>query len=168
MFYKSCYCSPGQDHMQRLWCGLHSQRRTRCWENYLWWWNFEWIQGNQSIWIVPMFLGVFSTLNCNIYHVRRCFAYWLSTFLQLTKFWKSSEKVKNGPNFLNVFRIWILCLKRSFTPVAFIDSIVLIYGCFTILCLLVYPKRYNSNIEFFRITLKLWMSLYQTKSAQQE
>lgn len=72
MFYKSCYCSPGQDHMQRLWCGLHSQRRTRCWENYLWWWNSEWIQGNQNIWIVPMFLDVFSTLNCNIYHVRRC------------------------------------------------------------------------------------------------
>lgn len=115
MFYKSCYCSPGQDHMQRLWCGLHSQRRTRCWENYLWWWNFEWIQGNQSIWIVPMFLGVFSTLNCNIYHVRRCFAYWLSTFLQLTKFWKSSEKVKNGPIFL-MFSEFESCVSKGASP----------------------------------------------------
>ena len=134
MFYKSCYCSPGQDHMQRLWCGLHSQRRTRCWENYLWWWNFEWIQGNQNIWIGPMFLDVFSTLNCNIYHVRRCLHIDCPHFCN----WPNSGnhlKSLKWSKFSHVFRIWILCLKRSFTPVAFIDSIVLIYGCFTILCL---------------------------------
>lgn len=114
--------------MQWLWRGLHSQRRTRCWENYFWWWNSKWMQGNQNIRFIPMFFGVVWTLyyyGCPLLHaIKKCphFCIWPNS--------GNYPKWLNWSKFPIAFRIWIL-RRRGPSLEAFFDWTVLIHGCFT-------------------------------------
>lgn len=161
-----CTYWSGQRHMQRLWCGLHSQGGTRCWYNYLKWWNFERKQGNQSHLLI--FFSAFWRIYCN--SQSNCHSVVVKQWIFLVTHLDQLTITQNDISLFYTYvsseyklcklalytRVGLNCEIESFVMVwnsakRFISWTVLIWSFFTVRCFS-WPFDVSSSLFYYRAT----------------